>query len=108
MVVTGLLVASGAQGLMLGHHPTAGELHRDRDAPGTLPESHRGPTSAPMQTGSPPLSPGPLISPAVSMVVHSLAPEIQPLSHTPSTSPPHGDPLIGLHGPVNNRNTGGK
>ena len=58
MVVPGLLVASGAQALMLGHHPIAGELHRDRDAPGTLPESRRGPTSAPMQTGSPSLSSG--------------------------------------------------
>ena len=55
MVVTGLLVAPGAQGLMLGLH-WGGEMPWDRADPGTLPESHQDSASAPVHTGSSPLS----------------------------------------------------
>ena len=91
MVVTGLLVARGAQGLMLGHHPTGGELHWDRADPGTLPESHQDSTSAPVHTGSPPLSSGTPHFPSsahdclqstswnTSFVSHSLPPPAHPM-----------------------------
>ena len=38
MVTPGFLVASGTQAQMLDHSSTAAELHRDRAAPGPLPE----------------------------------------------------------------------
>lgn len=38
MVILGFLVTSGAQALMLDHGSTEAELHRDRAAPGPLPE----------------------------------------------------------------------
>lgn len=86
---------------MLGHHPTARELHRVRDAPGTLPESRWGPhfsTNADWLTSS--SSRTPIFPGSVNDCAQSSSWNTPFVSHThPPPASPTSRSLIGLQGP---------